>query len=453
MREEFPGYYRHSDEERAELWKTAVVVPDTNVLLRLYALGGATRAKVLTILTKLGERLFVPHQVAYEFQENRVGVIETQKRVYSDLDGDLSTFRTEAMHKLRQHPRLDEGELREKIENAITQIADDIAKVREQHPDPLDDGDPLGTDSVRDALAEAISGRIGMPRDAGELKRDGASRYEQKTPPGWKDKEKPESKRYGDLAIWLDAIDAAGAAEKPLIVVTEDRKEDWWWEEGKRRIGPQPALAAEVKAKIGQAFHLASFDEFIEDGGRAFGLELSPEERDDVARAAEVEQTPVPSDWVVVNPAGHQSYDPTRWHWAFPLEGLDPAYQKLTSPPGWMSTAEVDGSGATLELRINSNYLRHMILVQPIRFTCLVYGPDGGRAETTRVLQALETTLNYPDDFTTGITESGPGRYTYSWHVMQNPGAWGVPTGNVAVGHFDLEDNAAEANGEDESST
>ena len=45
MREKFPGYYRPTAEEFDELWRSALIVPDANVLLSLYRLS-ETRYKL-----------------------------------------------------------------------------------------------------------------------------------------------------------------------------------------------------------------------------------------------------------------------------------------------------------------------------------------------------------------------------------------------------------------------
>lgn len=86
MRDAFPGYYRLTDEEFDDLWKEAIFVPDTNVLLALYRLSEASRAKLLTILEALSDHLFLPYQVAAEFQRGRIGVIEEQLSTYRKVE-------------------------------------------------------------------------------------------------------------------------------------------------------------------------------------------------------------------------------------------------------------------------------------------------------------------------------------------------------------------------------
>lgn len=150
--------------------------------------------------------------------------------------------------------------------------------------------DPLGSDTVRDALEPLLAGRIGEPRDLAELAKEGAKRYGRKVPPGWADEKKPDPERYGDLAIWLDVIERAKADDKPVILVTEDRKEDWWWIRSGKTIGPQPQLVEEMQKKARQKFWMYTLGPFMEEAAKYLNIELKDAERDDVERAESAAQ-------------------------------------------------------------------------------------------------------------------------------------------------------------------
>jgi hypothetical protein len=439
MRGDFPGYYQHSEEQLEALWKSAVVVPDTNVLLTLYRLGESTREKLLAILDGLGDRLFVPHQVAFEFQQSRLGVIDEQMKAYDDLDRELEKLSTSVLQTLRTHPRLDRAELSKQIESALKPIRDQIAAVKEDHPDPLDGGHALGADRVRDELDRILDTRVGGPRDFEKLKKVGAPRYERKQAPGWKDADKPERDRYGDLCIWLDAIDRVKADQKPLILITEERKEDWWWDWKGSLIGPCPELVEEVRDKAGQQFHLSNLSQFMEEGARALGLELSEEERDDVERVqqpevVEHEQPP----WV----------DLGQMQWFMPkaqMEFSDAQRQWLTDlnlqlyTPHFHWEAEVDVQGDRAELGLRSN---QQIWVQSgdrrHHFVCVVSGPSGNRAQAVALRSELDVSFEYPRDFV-GDLDQKPGEYKFRWHYSGRAVAsFSIPSGEVAAGRFEL---------------
>ncbi|WP_231662859.1 PIN-like domain-containing protein, partial [Pseudanabaena sp. 'Roaring Creek'] len=75
MKDLFPGYYLPTEEEFIELWKSGIFVLDTNVLLKLYKYDQKTCDDFFKVLRVVSDRLWIPHQVALEFQENRVSTI------------------------------------------------------------------------------------------------------------------------------------------------------------------------------------------------------------------------------------------------------------------------------------------------------------------------------------------------------------------------------------------
>jgi hypothetical protein len=431
MRTEFPGYYRHSKRELRTLWNSAVVVPDTNVLLTLYRLGEPTREKLLAILGGLGERLFVPYQVALEFQKNRLGVIEEQKKAYDDLDKELEKLSKSVLQRLRQHPRLDKGELGQQIEAALTPIREEIASVKESHPNPLIDGHALGSDTVRDALDKALKGRVGQPRDPEQLKQVGAPRYETEQAPGWKDKEKPEPEKYGDLAIWLDAIQRAKDEDRPLILVTEERKEDWWWVDGGVLIGPCPELVEEMKEKAGQAFHLCNLAQFMQESSEALGLELSEDERDDVVRAQKVapeRERSAPgqaSEWDRRRHAASFGRLPDGIQWVqewpdgtqVPQMHFRPSSTFRLPQPRWHSGVEVEDEQAvlTVEWRPQIQVVGGMASAN---FLCAVTGPDGDVSEARFLASSTHARVVYPDDFEGELALEGD--FEYRWFYAED---------------------------------
>ncbi len=83
MKEIFPEFYRPEDEEFQTLWSSCVFIFDTNVLLDLYRYSADSRSDFFDVLehNEIRGRLWLPHQVAYEFQKNRLNVIITQRNL------------------------------------------------------------------------------------------------------------------------------------------------------------------------------------------------------------------------------------------------------------------------------------------------------------------------------------------------------------------------------------
>ena len=85
MRDLFPGYYQPTEQEFDELWKECIFSFDTNVLLHIYRYSPKTRERLFDILEKLQARIWIPHQVGYEFHKNRLNVISSQSNAYDKL--------------------------------------------------------------------------------------------------------------------------------------------------------------------------------------------------------------------------------------------------------------------------------------------------------------------------------------------------------------------------------
>ena len=81
MRELFPSYYDQGNDLPKEFWDRCLVVLDASVLLNLYDYRESKRGKLFTLLQDFGDRLWIPHQVALEYQRNRKGkVLEPYER-------------------------------------------------------------------------------------------------------------------------------------------------------------------------------------------------------------------------------------------------------------------------------------------------------------------------------------------------------------------------------------
>src|SRR5262245_43837167 len=104
MRNLFPGYYRPTEEEFSALWEECVFAFDANVLLNVYRYTQATRESFLEILSRLKERIWLPHQAAWEYQENRLGVISDQHKPYEDIPKQLSALLSQLRSDYPRHP-------------------------------------------------------------------------------------------------------------------------------------------------------------------------------------------------------------------------------------------------------------------------------------------------------------------------------------------------------------
>jgi hypothetical protein len=286
LRSSFPGYFRPKAEEFDTLWRSALIAVDANVLLNLYRYSQQAREALLGALNSVRGRLFVPHQAAREFLDNRLGVTASQAdeytktiRVITDLVQNLSNT--------KRHPFLPESELPEFRVHA-ERVCTLLDNQREQLHHRLTEDETL------DALDQICSEAMGAPFTIEELKSiesEGILRYQNKIPPGYRDAKKEGvtevHKKFGDLILWKQVIRRAKEAERPLILVTDDQKDDWWSEQSGRTVGPRPELVEEFSKEARQRFWMYSVDQFLEHLSTSTSVKVSRDVLEEVIEQRE----------------------------------------------------------------------------------------------------------------------------------------------------------------------
>jgi len=244
MKDIFPGYYSLTEGEFSELWDKGIFVFDTNILLNLYRYTPKTRERFFDILTKLSDRIWIPFQIAKEYQENRLVHI-------SNL---------EANHKqVKESFKNRDSEISENIYNQLMTELD--GRIKEY-------ADLFMDDTIRIRIDELFKSKIGPEYTAEELSKlynTGDERYNNKIPPGYEDaKEKKDYRKFGDLVLWRQIIDLAIKNKKSIIFITDDAKEDWWNKCHGKTSGPRPELINEFVTEAHTLFHMYSSDRFAE---------------------------------------------------------------------------------------------------------------------------------------------------------------------------------------------
>ncbi len=265
MRKSFIGFYQPTDKEYKELWKSGLIVFDTNVLLDLYRLPEDARNEVFNALEQVKDRIWIPHQVALEFQRRRFTVISAERKSTSDalLSAQklLSTLESQ-VEKLEIEKRgleIDSKPLIADLKAAHDKLSAAISKVHDSQPDIKPQ------DSVREKLDALLDGKVGKgfekQAELDEVIKDGEERYVNKIPPGYEDSGKERNpneaffhfdgmkypRKFGDLILWKQLIEHAKSDDiKHVMFITGDRKEDWWWKEQGKTIGPRSELIREI---------------------------------------------------------------------------------------------------------------------------------------------------------------------------------------------------------------
>ncbi|MFH1927238.1 MAG: PIN-like domain-containing protein [Chloroflexota bacterium] len=283
MRKTFPGYYRPTEHEFHEMWKECLFVLDANVLLNLYRYSPATSEELISILTQISDRLWVPYQAALEYHQRRLDVVAQQAEAYGKIQDLLLKTQKKLEDQLRsflKHPFIEVDRLLEKVRATFNEIEGELDERKQEHPD-LPDGDDL-----RDTITALLEGKVGSPysqKQLDEIYKRGKTRYERKIPPGYSDVKHKEGERvYGDLVLWLQVMDEAKETKKPVILVTDDGKEDWWLKFSGRTIGPRPELTHEMLSRAGVPFYMYQADQFMEHGRKYLERQVNQEAIDEV---------------------------------------------------------------------------------------------------------------------------------------------------------------------------
>ncbi|MCP3806422.1 MULTISPECIES: PIN domain-containing protein [unclassified Paenibacillus] len=293
MKDIFPMYYAPDKEEFNEMWKESIIVFDANVLLNLYRYSIKTSDLILNIMDRLSDRLWIPYQVALEYQANRQKVIYEQKEAYAQVKNVVSKEFDEMLDRLsiglkkyhKRHPIIEIGNITTKIENLQSEVINELEEQELNHPNYNED------DKIRNFIDKHFAGKIGTPYSETELSgiyKEGEQRYKIKRPPGYKDmSEKKDQRRfhkgliiesqYGDLIVWKQILDMAEQKNKSVILITDDNKEDWWQRESGRTIGPRVELTDEFTQCTKQKFYMYESYRFIEFAQKFLNQQIDEE--------------------------------------------------------------------------------------------------------------------------------------------------------------------------------
>lgn len=281
MKSLFAGYYRPTDKEFDELWKNCTFVFDASALLDLYRSTAKTRTVLISILEKIKDRIWMPYQAAWEYQENRLDVIAKERELYSELRKTLDGLVKNVQQKMHNHAVESADKIKEELDGSIKKIIAIIDQGANEHPDLL------AKDDIREKITHLFDGRVGKKLDEKRLAtiyQEGPKRYEQKIPPGFEDAEKGGTRQFGDLVIWNEILEKAKASEHPIVFVTSDTKDDWWWKQGQFTVGPRPELVQEVAGFAKVAFYMYNVERFVNEAQKRLDTNVEPTE---VKKAAE----------------------------------------------------------------------------------------------------------------------------------------------------------------------
>lgn len=280
MKNKFPGYFPPSDTEVQELWETCLFTVDANILLNLYRYSDHTRREFIKILKAIEDRLWLPHQAAQEYFENRLQVISQQEKAYEETTKAIDVLQNDLKNS-RQHPFISE-KLLGQLTSVLGSVSKELAKNKKVHTTRTT------SDEIKDSIGNLFEGKVGLPYSEEQLAaicKEGEDRYSKRIPPGYKDDGKTDSstspqthyRKYGDLIIWRQIIDKAANDKKSIIFINDDKKEDWWLLFKGKTLGPRPELVKEFSDKTENRFHMYQADRFLQLAADHFKQAVKPE--------------------------------------------------------------------------------------------------------------------------------------------------------------------------------
>jgi predicted nucleic acid-binding protein len=133
----FKGYFRANADAVEAIWRDGKIIPDANVLLNLYRYSDEARDALLNLLENHRSRVWLPHQAAQEYFQNRPAVINEQSKNYDLTLNDISDLYNSFNQKNR-HPFLPSGLLAE-VEELFQKLNTHLENTKESHLKRLND--------------------------------------------------------------------------------------------------------------------------------------------------------------------------------------------------------------------------------------------------------------------------------------------------------------------------
>jgi rRNA-processing protein FCF1 len=308
-----------SQEERREFYENGVVVLDTNVLLSLYEFKQATRDDVFRALERLGDRLWLPHQVGLEFVRRRHAVILERNRAIKDSNSDLnrhiaaiktstnkaSKYVEDLLRKYADD-RSAADELKSLVDEKFDELANWLRPKMVECIDSLRDNEvskmtDISSDTILERDAKLYGNRVaespGFETIRQRVEMAENFRFPNLIPPGFADSKGNSLSNAGDFLIWEEVVEMAlsrtGGNPVRILFVSNDEKEDWYETDrpGPLKSRPWPWLHDELRQRAQADLCIETTVRFFEGVKEFLGADFAAATLKEIDRASQRKST------------------------------------------------------------------------------------------------------------------------------------------------------------------
>nr|WP_312231897.1 PIN domain-containing protein [Pseudomonas sp.] len=285
MKNMYGWHVPRTESEIKQFWEEGVLTVDTNVLLDLYRYHKETRESLLNIIKSFEGRLWLSHQAAFEFFENRKKVILLSREGFKDAQEEILNLHSKCNEVLarlvgnRIIPSELTKSLRCSLEAGLEKARGELDSASKEFPDFLKE------DPILEKLLELFDECVGedFPENVkAEAIKEAERRLKEEIPPGYLDKPKGAARAKGDYFVWRQILDYSKNNKAKVIFVTSEKKEDWWEEHKGKTVGPRAELLKESAVEADGNVIIYQTERFLEYAGKYTGESVSAEALEEV---------------------------------------------------------------------------------------------------------------------------------------------------------------------------
>lgn len=257
MREKFWGYFPLTEQDFKEIIDDSYIIMDTNILLNFYRYSKETTEKLINILEKNKDRLYLHELVLKEFFKNKDTIIKSHCDIKRNIEKSLNKIQDIFNKEIKNYKHM---QVRKK---ELEKIMGTFESSMKEEIDRYSTDDFKENDYVLDHILDLFNDRMIDDFNEETRKKEiktAQDRYKNKIPPGYKDENKDENRMYNDYFIWKQTMDFAEKNKKNIIFITEDKKEDWIESTNKPRL----ELLNEFYRKTNQKIYIYDTNGFFE---------------------------------------------------------------------------------------------------------------------------------------------------------------------------------------------